>query len=483
MSRARGGGGVGGGVGGSVGGASLGVWALCWWGGSMYVGGRFAAAGSSTTSNSTWASWSTTGSTPGTPNIARWDGTAWQALDGGTNGMVRSVRLFQGALYVVGMFTTVGTTPITVNGVARWSGSGWSGVGSQSAGYGVTFIKMSWSSQACGSSSTSFGCTTGANNCDSTCAQGASPWTSACPCGWSWRPDLGGSMSVNDVTVDSAGRVYVVGFFTQAGGYSRAPLSTVTAAQHRIPWSGTVVSNAAYWDPGVGAWLDMNRGFNDLMYCVQAFGNSVYAGGQPNRYSDTTMWGITTGPGATALVSTLHRWVIGGSAWQQVGNLQSGSGNDVRVLRASSTLLYIGGIFQYTGGTFVTGGAYLAAYSGTAFTSFGTSTTQAYSNINAIALHGSELYVGTGPLFGSMWFTPGIVWRFGAAPVPCSGGRFISFTTGACELCPAGSFGTGEWPCPTGSTCLTGTTCTGCPAGSGSTAIGQVRVLRIPAGR
>lgn len=237
------------------------------------------------------------------------------------------------------------------------------------------------------------------------------------------------------------------------------------------------MNNAAYWDPGLGAWLDMNRGFNDLMYCVQAFGNSVYAGGQPNRYSDTTMWGFT-GPGATALVSTLHRWVIGGSAWQDVGNLQSGAGNDVLVLRASSTLLYIGGIFQYTGGTSVTGGAYLATYSGTAFSSFGTSLTAEFNNINAIALQGSEVYVGTGNLFGSFSFSPGYVWRFGAARVPCSGGQFISFTLGTCELCPAGSFGTGEWPCPAGSTCLTGTTCTGCPAGSGSTATGQVRVLQ-----
>ena len=75
--------------------------------------------------------------------VARWDGSAWSALGGpsgtGTDGPVYALAVFDDgtgpALYAGGVFTTAGG--VTVNGVARWDGSAWSGLSGPS-GTGVS---------------------------------------------------------------------------------------------------------------------------------------------------------------------------------------------------------------------------------------------------------------------------------------------------------------------------------------------------------
>ncbi|QOJ14699.1 MAG: hypothetical protein HRU75_08630 [Planctomycetia bacterium] len=60
-------------------------------------------------------------------NIARWTGTEWVAM-GTPNGIVRSVRPYQGMLYAAGAFTQVGA--VAASGIASWDGATWSAVGS-----------------------------------------------------------------------------------------------------------------------------------------------------------------------------------------------------------------------------------------------------------------------------------------------------------------------------------------------------------------
>jgi hypothetical protein len=62
-------------------------------------------------------------------NIARWDGTAWHALDDGLSGVigVEALAVYEGQLFAGGSFTQSGAT--TVNRIARWSGSEWLPVG------------------------------------------------------------------------------------------------------------------------------------------------------------------------------------------------------------------------------------------------------------------------------------------------------------------------------------------------------------------
>jgi len=51
-------------------------------------------------------------------NIARWDGTAWEDLDVGVNGIVRALVSFGPDLIAGGLFDIAGRT--TVDGIARW---------------------------------------------------------------------------------------------------------------------------------------------------------------------------------------------------------------------------------------------------------------------------------------------------------------------------------------------------------------------------
>ena len=88
-------------------------------GNDLYVGGYFSQAGGV---NAT--------------NIARWDGTNWYAVGGGlsgnTNGFYPTVGALAvdatGELYAAGLFQFAGSLP--VNNIARWDGSQWNALGS-----------------------------------------------------------------------------------------------------------------------------------------------------------------------------------------------------------------------------------------------------------------------------------------------------------------------------------------------------------------
>ncbi|MFN7022100.1 MAG: GC-type dockerin domain-anchored protein, partial [Phycisphaerales bacterium] len=87
---------------------------------ALYVGGSFTTAGGSFASN-----------------VARWNGTSWEALGGGLNNEVLTLHVHDDgtgpALYAGGRFTSPAT------GVAKWSGTGWVSVGGSPArGNGFT---------------------------------------------------------------------------------------------------------------------------------------------------------------------------------------------------------------------------------------------------------------------------------------------------------------------------------------------------------
>ncbi len=73
-------------------------------------------------------------------HIAKWDGTAWSALAGGTDGYVARLTVFDDdgpgshgeALYAAGSFTSAGG--VSTNHVAMWDGTAWSALGSGTAG-------------------------------------------------------------------------------------------------------------------------------------------------------------------------------------------------------------------------------------------------------------------------------------------------------------------------------------------------------------
>ncbi|MCP4569537.1 MAG: hypothetical protein GY841_18325, partial [FCB group bacterium] len=69
-------------------------------------------------------------------HVARWDGTAWSAVrgpdDSGPNGRVRALAVYDDgngeALYAGGGFDSAGPTGMAAGGLARWAGTGWTGI-------------------------------------------------------------------------------------------------------------------------------------------------------------------------------------------------------------------------------------------------------------------------------------------------------------------------------------------------------------------
>lgn len=107
----------------TVGGVQNDVWALAFVtfddgsGPALYAGGLF----------------SSVGGVSGTMGLARWNGSAWSSVGGGTDGGVYSMCVFDDgtgpALYVGGLFTHVGAG-VSARCIARWDGSTWSALGS-----------------------------------------------------------------------------------------------------------------------------------------------------------------------------------------------------------------------------------------------------------------------------------------------------------------------------------------------------------------
>lgn len=61
-------------------------------------------------------------------NVARYNGTEWQAIGDGVAGQVVATAILQnGDLVVAGFITAAGGTPVT--NIARWNGNNWSGLG------------------------------------------------------------------------------------------------------------------------------------------------------------------------------------------------------------------------------------------------------------------------------------------------------------------------------------------------------------------
>ncbi|MDW8438564.1 MAG: T9SS type A sorting domain-containing protein [Chloroherpetonaceae bacterium] len=99
-------------------GVSGGILALASYNGELYAGGLFTTAGGNPANS-----------------IARWNGSAWNAVGSGSNNgvggslpLVNTLSEHYGELYVGGIFSTAGGVP--ANNIARWNGSAWNAVGS-----------------------------------------------------------------------------------------------------------------------------------------------------------------------------------------------------------------------------------------------------------------------------------------------------------------------------------------------------------------
>ena len=178
----------------------------------------------------------------------------------------------------------------------------------------------------------------------------------------------GANNTVYALAVDGSGNVYAGGEFTAIG----------TVAANRIAkWNGS-------------EWSALGGGASSAVYALAVSGTDLYVGGSfAGVYSSDTTQVTARG---------IAKW--DGRKWSALGGGVNSSGI-VRALAVSGTDLYVGGQFVtvYSSGTTeVTGTSRIAKWNGIAWSALGRG---ASSTVRALAVSGTDLYVGG--QFGSVY--------------------------------------------------------------------------------
>jgi hypothetical protein len=247
----------------------------------IYVGGLLTAAGKTLANR-----------------IARWDGTNWNDVGGGTmggTGSANRVLAFAGRgsdVFVGGTFTSVGG--ISVANIARWDGFNWSnmGFGFDSS---VGALAVSPSAVYAGGSFTNV------TDAFTFPVNHIAMWD-----GFNWY-SLGSGVNpsgnVNAIAV-SGNNIYIGGTFTNAGG---------VAANRIAVWNG-------------GNWASLGsgsaNGLNGTVLAIAVNGGDVYVGGAFTNAGTTVVRGIAKWDGANW--SGLGSGAINGSSAAEVRALAFG---------------------------------------------------------------------------------------------------------------------------------------------------------------
>jgi hypothetical protein len=311
-------------------------------------------------------------------NIARWNGSAWQALGSGTDSDVLSLSVYNGTLIVGGGFDHAGG--IAVNDIAGWNGSSWTALGAGIQGsFDYVESMMVYNAELVVGGSFSFAGGQPANS--------MARWN-----GFEWVPFGGGSAGIVFAMTNYIGRVVAGGDFHQntnvgaaahaIAGWDGVSLSAygtgmdaavIALKSFKYPGlfgdseliagglfthaGGVAANRIARWDqdPLIAfpppAWQAMGSGFNSGVYAIERYNSATYAGG-PFTFSTST-------------VNHIARWNETTKLWEAVGTGMNGA---VRALKTFGSYLYAGGDFTTAGGV-STGG--LARWDGTSWSQVG----------------------------------------------------------------------------------------------------------------
>ena len=351
-------------------GLAPGIFDIALLGNDLYVAGQFTTAG---------------GAPAG--NIAKWDGTGWSALGGGTNGVLRALAVANDGVYVGGYFVTdAGGVP--VQNLAKWDFmSGWMDVGGGVPGVlpGVHALAVDGNVLYVGG---------GFDQAGTVPADNIAAWD-----GTQWSP-VGGGVDdyVSEILVDGS-NLYVGGAFTSADGDSSVHLIglwngsgwsalgdgvegpvyyMVKSGGDLIAGGGFSVSGATWTGPLVkwdGArWLTFGRNGLDRSVAALAVDANglVYAGGH-----------FRNAFGEVAAAKMLATW--DGNQWSAITSDIEG---DVNAIAIDESNLYVGGFFTSLGGL---GAVNIAKWDGSTWSILGGGVD---GSVYAIAIQGNDVYVG-----------------------------------------------------------------------------------------
>jgi hypothetical protein len=293
-----------------------------------------------------------------------------------------------GNLYACGVFTTAGGA--SANNIAKWNGTGWSalgsGVGGSSSYPSELALDGAGNLYAGGNFTTAGGVP----------ANYVAKWD-----GTTWSALDSGITAffangpVRALGVDGAGNLYAGGDFISAGG---------VAANQIAKWDGVA------WSVPGGAPAVVATNGTVSAVAFDGSGN-LYAGG-----SFATAGGVT--------VNCVAKW--DGSAWSALGTGMIPSNLDSLVVRDlavdSAGNLYASGEFTMAGG--VPGTSLIAKWDGSAWSALGSGPP---FQVTALAVFGTDLYVGGGVSNGNIAKWNGSVWSaLGTGLTNGSGGGFVT---------------------------------------------------------
>jgi hypothetical protein len=348
------------------------VLALAAVGTDIYAGGEFINA-------------FTSGGVPVLANrIAKWNGSAWSALDGGVSARVRGATILNSDLYVGGDFTMATNAGVATAAyrTARWNGSTWSALGAGVDNFVYTLTASGGDLYVGGEfiRATNGGGTAVVVN-------RVAKWN-----GTNWSAMQSGMNARVSVLTAAGSEIYAGGYFTNAAAananyigrwngsswsalgsgmdgnvYALAVSGTNVYAGGALKTAGGVAANfLARWN-GIN-WSAMGAGgMNNSVYALAVSGSDVYAGGY-----------FTTADGS--VVNYVANW--NGSSWSPLG---SGLDNNVQALAVSGTNVYAGGEFS------MPGRRYVARWNGTSWLGMGGGLN---STVRALVATGNDVYAG-----------------------------------------------------------------------------------------
>lgn len=373
------------------------IYAIAICGSDIYFGGTFTSIGDGTPAN----------------NIAKWDGSSWSVLpcgnSNGVNSTVRALAVCNNEIYVGGTFDLL-SDGTTVNYAAKWNGSQWSalpcGDGSVGLNSFVYTIAVSGTDIYFGGDFTKLGNST-------TLANYIAKWNGS----WATLPcsssnGLGGL--VNSIAVCGSD-IYVAGNFTTFGDgnavnriakwngttWSTLPCGSsngVTAYVSALAvcnndlyvggyfttlGDGTLVNYVAKWNGSQWSTLPSggSAGVNNVVFAISVDNTDIYVGG-----SFTTL-----GDGTTP-ANRIAKW--NGSQWSTLENGSiNGVGGSISAIAVNAGSIYIGGGFT----SFNDGGLanHIAKWNGSTWSILsGGSLNGTPSSVSAVAIMGSDIYVG-----------------------------------------------------------------------------------------
>lgn len=312
----------------------------------LYVGGSFTTAGVVTARN-----------------IARWDGTTWQALgiglgDNGTT--VQALQEFDpdgpgplpSVLYAGGNFSTAGG--LSVTGVASWDGTAWAQAPSLTAGSVTAFAVFDEDDTGPGLPKLFLNSSVGSI---SVCRLDGNAWTTV----GSSLSGNGWTLRATDSKAPGGAALYLGGTFTSFNGISSRGI---------VRWNGTSWSGF-----GSGTSIDGE---------VRAITVADPDGSGPLTSRVIAAGAFTTI--GTAGANGIGAW--DGATWSPFGNGMSGRVSAIASFDPDGSgpanpVVAIGGAFVSAGPTLVRG---ITTWNGTSFSSLGGGLAQTSTNVEVLAI-------------------------------------------------------------------------------------------------